>query len=131
MVFGVGFLLTYSREPFILYGTRGVIVLVYVTLMLPFTTRMQLAGHGRARRHVPGGVAHQRGRRRCGPTPQIVLPLLRPTLGGAAALMFVLLTHEFTASLLVRSPTTQVMGTILFDYWSSTARTRWSRRSRW
>jgi iron(III) transport system permease protein len=31
--------------------------------------------------------------------------------------MFVLLTHEFAASLLVRSATTQVMGTVLFDYY--------------
>jgi iron(III) transport system permease protein len=31
--------------------------------------------------------------------------------------MFVRLTHEFAASLLVRAPTLQVMGTVLFDYW--------------
>jgi iron(III) transport system permease protein len=42
---------------------------------------------------------------------------MRPTIGGAAALMFVLLSHEFAASLLVRAPTTQTMGTILYDYW--------------
>jgi iron(III) transport system permease protein len=30
--------------------------------------------------------------------------------------MFVLLTHEFAASLLVRAPTTNTMGTILYDY---------------
>lgn len=48
---------------------------------------------------------------------RIVVPLLRSTIGGAAALMFVLLTHEFAASLLVRSVTTQVMGTVLFDYY--------------
>ena len=30
-----------------------------------------------------------------------------------------LLTHEFAASVLVRSSTTQVMGTVLFDYWSN------------
>jgi iron(III) transport system permease protein len=30
-----------------------------------------------------------------------------------------LLTHEFTASLLVRSSTTQVMGTVLYDYWGN------------
>jgi iron(III) transport system permease protein len=40
-------------------------------------------------------------------------------MAGAAALMFVLLTHEFSASLLVRSPTTQVMGTVLYDEWVS------------
>ena len=44
---------------------------------------------------------------------------MRPTIGGAGALMFVLLTHEFAASLLVRSPTTQVMGTVLFDYYTN------------
>ena len=33
--------------------------------------------------------------------------------------MFVLLTHEFTASLLVRSSTMQTMGTALYDFWSN------------
>ncbi|RSM55817.1 iron ABC transporter permease [Actinoplanes sp. ATCC 53533] len=118
VVFGAGFLLTYSREPFMLYGTREVIVLVYVTLMLPFTTRMQLSGM------VSLGDAYTEASRTSGAGPlrttaEIMLPLLRPTIAGAAALMFVLLTHEFTASLLVRSPTTQVMGTVLFDYWGN------------
>lgn len=44
---------------------------------------------------------------------------MRSTLGGAAALMFVLLTHEFTASGLVRSPHNQAMDTVLFDYWGN------------
>jgi iron(III) transport system permease protein len=118
VIFGVGFLLAYTQEPFILYGTKWVIVLVYVTLMLPFTTRMQLAGM------VALGDAYVEASRVSGAgslrtNAKIVLPLLRPTIGGAAALMFVLLTHEFAASLLVRSPTTQVMGTILFDFWTN------------
>lgn len=116
VVFGVGFLLAYTREPFFLYGTRWVIVLVYVTLMLPFSTRMQLAGM------VALGDSYLEASRACGAgvlrtNMRIVLPLLRSTIGGAAALMFVLLTHEFAASLLVRSATTQVMGTVLFDYY--------------
>jgi iron(III) transport system permease protein len=118
VVFGAGFLFTYSRAPFFLYGTREVIVLVYVTLMLPFTTRMQLAGM------VALGDSYVEASRTSGAGPlrtsaEIVLPLLRSTLAGAAALMFVLLTHEFTASLLVRAPTMQVMGTVLFDYWGN------------
>jgi iron(III) transport system permease protein len=116
VVFGVGFLLTYTREPFILYATRWVIILVYVTLMLPFTTRMQLGGM------VALGNSYQEASRSSGASAlrtnvKIVLPLLRSTIGGAGALMFVLLTHEFAASLLVRAPTTQVMGTVLFDYY--------------
>ena len=118
VVFGVGFLLTYTREPFILYGTRWVIILVYVTLMLPFTTRMQLAGM------VALGNTYLEAARSSGASAlrtnvNIVLPLLRSTIGGAAALMFVLLTHEFAASLLVRAPTTQVMGTVLFDFYTN------------
>jgi iron(III) transport system permease protein len=118
VVFGVGFLFAYTQEPFFLYGTKWVIVLVYVTLMLPFTTRMQMAGM------VSLGDTYVESSRTSGAgalrtNMQIVLPLLRPTIGGAAALMFVLLTHEFAASLLVRSPTMQVMGTVLFDYYGN------------
>jgi iron(III) transport system permease protein len=49
----------------------------------------------------------------------ILLPLLRPTIGGASALMFILLSHEFAASLLVRAPTVNVMGTILYDFYQN------------
>ena len=118
VIFGVGFLLTYTQEPFFLYGTRWVIILVYVTLMLPFTTRMQLSGMialGDTTPRPRGSAAPARS----APTLNIILPLMRSTIGGAAALMFVLLTHEFAASLLVRSSTTQVMGTVLYDYWSN------------
>jgi iron(III) transport system permease protein len=118
VIFGAGFLLTYTREPFILYGSRWVIILVYVTLMLPFTTRMQLSGM------ISLGDAYSEASRASGAgairtNARIILPLMRGTMAGAAALMFVLLTHEFAASLLVRSSTTQVMGTVLYDYWSN------------
>jgi iron(III) transport system permease protein len=115
VIFGVGFLFAYTREPFVLYGTRWVIILVYITLMLPFTTRMQLSGM------VALGDSYIEASRVNGASAlrtnmRILLPLMRGTIGGAAALMFVLLTHEFAASLLVRSPTTNTMGTILYDY---------------
>lgn len=118
VLFGIGFLLTYSQSPVVLYGTPWVMVLVYVTLMVPFATRMQLAAllslgdtYKEASR-VSGAGAIRTNLR-------VVLPLMRSSLGGAAALMFVLLTHEFTASVLVRSLHTQVMGTVLFDFWSN------------
>jgi iron(III) transport system permease protein len=118
VIFGVGFLLTYSAPPFKLYGTPWVLILVYVTLMLPFATRMILSGmvslgnnYIEASRTSGAGVVQTSFR--------IMLPLLRPTIAGAGALIFILLTHEFSASLLVRSPTSQVMGTVLYDYWTN------------
>lgn len=118
VIFGAGFLFAYTRPPLILYGTIWVLVVVYVTLMLPFTTRMQIAGM------LQLGSAYQEASRTSGANAfwtdvRITLPLMRSTIGGAAALMFILLTHEFTASMLVRSPTKQVMGTVLFDYWTN------------
>lgn len=118
VIFGVGFLLAYSTPPLVLYGSRWLIVIVYVTLMLPFTTRMQLAGM------LQLGSAYIEASRVCGANYLktdlwVTLPLMRSTLGGAAALMFVLLTHEFTASVLIRTPRNQVMGTVLFDYWQN------------
>lgn len=118
VIFGVGFLLTYTHEPFVLYGTRWVIVLVYITLMIPFATRMLLSGlaalgdsYMEAARVSGAGVLRTHA--------TILLPLLRPTIGGASALMFILLSHEFAASLLVRSPTVNVMGTILYDFYQN------------
>jgi len=114
VVFGAGFLYTYTKGPVMLYGTRWVIILVYLTLMLPFTTRLQLA----ARTSL--GNSFEEAAAVCGAGvvrthTSIVLPLTRTSLSGAAAIMFVLLTHEFAASLLVRSIDSQVMGTVLYN----------------
>jgi iron(III) transport system permease protein len=118
VIFGVGFLMTYTNEPFVLYGTRWVLILVYITLMIPFATRMLLSGlaalgdsYSEAARVSGAGLLRTH--------VSILIPLLRPTIGGASALMFILLTHEFAASLLVRAPTVQVMGTILYDYYEN------------
>ena len=118
VIFGVGFLMTYTARPLVLYGTHWVLILVYITLMIPFSTRMQLGAmtalgdaYTEASRASGAGVLRT--------NLQIVVPLLRPAFGGAAALMFVLLTHEFAASLLVRAPTINVMGTILYDYYEN------------
>lgn len=118
VLFGVAFLLVYSRGPLLLYGTPWAMILVYITLMLPFATRMQMTTM------LALGETYQEASRMSGAGPwrtlaKIVLPLMRSSIGGAAALIFVLLTHEFTASVLVRSVNTNVMGTILFDFWSN------------
>jgi iron(III) transport system permease protein len=118
VIFGVGFLLTYTHRPFVLYGTKWVFVLVYVTLMIPFSTRMQLSGmialgdtYAEASRVSGAGLIRT--------NLSILAPLMRATFGGAAALMFILLANEFAASLLVRAPTIQVMGTVLYDYYGN------------
>ena len=118
VIFGVGFLLTYTQPPLILYGTRAVIILVYIVLMIPFATRLQMTAL------MSLGETYNEASPTSGASPfvtsrRITLPLMRPAILSAVALMFILLTHEFAASLLVRSPTTQVMGTRLYDLWTN------------
>ncbi|ABW13829.1 binding-protein-dependent transport systems inner membrane component [Parafrankia sp. EAN1pec] len=120
VLFGVGFLLVYTQPPLVLYGTSWIIILVYVTLMLPFATRMQMSAI------MALGTSYEEASRTSGAgllrtKVRIVFPLLRPAIGASSALMFVLLTHEFTASVLVRTPFQQVMGTVLFDNWQNGA----------
>jgi iron(III) transport system permease protein len=118
VVFGAGFLYTYTVGPLVLYGTKWVIILVYVTLMLPYTTKLQLASR------IALGDSYEEAARVSGAgrvraATSILVPMSRGAISGAAALMFVLLSHEFTASLFVRSTHTQVMGTILYDIWTT------------
>jgi iron(III) transport system permease protein len=102
----------------VLYGTNWVLVLVYITLMIPFSARMQLSGM------VALGDSYQEASRVSGGGVwrthlTIMAPLMRATFAGAAALMFILLANEFAASLLVRSPTQNVMGTVLYNYYGN------------
>ena len=120
VVFGAGFLFTYTEPPLMLYGTNWVLIVVYVTLMLPYTVRLQLAArmsmgdsYEEAARINGAGVL----RAHVG----VLMPMMRGAIGGAAALIFVLLSHEFAASLLVRSTRTQVLGTVFFDYWTTSS----------
>jgi iron(III) transport system permease protein len=118
VIFGVAFLLTYTQPPLILNGTRAVIILVYIALMIPFSMRLQMTAL------MSLGETYNEASATSGASAfvtsrQITLPLLRPAILSAVALMFILLTHEFAASLLVRSPTTQVMGTRLYDLWTN------------
>jgi ABC-type spermidine/putrescine transport system, permease component II len=114
VVYGLGFLLAYGLSPFYLYATKSIIVIAYVTLMLPFATRMLLSGM------VSIGKTYQEASRTSGAgvirtNANILLPLLRPTFLGAFILIFIMLTHEFSASLFVRAASTNVMGTLLYD----------------
>ncbi|MFC5677157.1 ABC transporter permease [Aeromicrobium endophyticum] len=118
VIFGVGFLLTYTEPPIILYGTRTVIVLVYIVLMIPFATRLQMTALlALGETYIEASATS--GASSFTTNVRIILPLMRPAILSAVALMFILLTHEFAASLLVRSPTTQVMGTRLYDLWAN------------
>jgi iron(III) transport system permease protein len=121
VIFGVGFLLAYLHWPFTVFGVYGspaALVLVYVTLMLPFAVRIQYLGMVSLGEELSNAAAvHGAGPLRR--FASIDVPLLRPAIGSAAVVSIVLMTHEFAASLFVRSARTQVMATLLYDEWTT------------
>lgn len=114
---GFGILFAYTEPPFKLYGSTAVIVITYVTLMLPFAMRSSLAslvavGDDMAEASRVSGASGTRT------ALSVLFPLARRGATSGAAIMVVMLFHEFAASLMVRSPRTQVMGTVLYEFWS-------------
>lgn len=115
---GFGMLFAYTRPPLELYGTNYILIVAYVTLMLPYSTRLQTAGlMAIGRESYEASAASGAGPIRT--VTRVLLPQTRRSAATAAALTFVLLFHEFSASLMVRSVRTQVMGTVVLDTWTS------------
>lgn len=117
ILLGYGFLYAYTGSPFNLYGKFGLLVVAYVTLMLPHSVRSQSAvlatlkpEYWHAARGCGAGRVRAFG--------QILLPLIRGGTASGFILVFVLLSHEFTVSIMLQSPNTQVIGTVIFDYFS-------------
>jgi iron(III) transport system permease protein len=117
-MFGFAFLFSYSGEPFRLYGTVWIVVIAYVTLMLPYAIRPQLSAM------LATGGEYAEASRVCGggtlrTALEVTLPLVRTGVGVAASLIVIMVFHEFAASIMVVSPQSQVMGTLLFEFWYS------------
>ncbi|GAY07653.1 iron ABC transporter permease [Pseudonocardia sp. N23] len=111
---GFAFLFTYSEAPFRLYGTTAMVVVAYVTLTIPFAIRPQLSAltaigpeYAEASRISGAGSL--------GTARRISFPLIRSGLGVSAALVTIIVAHEFTVSLMVTSPTRRVIGSLLYD----------------
>ena len=114
---GFGLLFSYSQPPIRIYGTTTVLVVTYITLMVGHSTRLQFTTL------VATGQEFLEASQASGAGPlrsllQVLLPMCRRGIAATAALTFVLLFHEFSASLMVRSARTQVIGSVMYDVWS-------------
>ncbi len=111
---GYAFLFTYTRPPLVLYGSPWIFMVVYVTIALPLSTRMQLtaltslgAETYEASRASGAGVVRTLWK--------VVFPQIRVGIASAAAIIFVMLCHEFSASVMVRATSSQTLGVALYN----------------
>ncbi|MCC6305964.1 MAG: iron ABC transporter permease [Rhodobacteraceae bacterium] len=118
IVLGLGIFLVFAVGPFRLYGSSWLYVIAYVILYLPHGVRMVQSGL------VQMGTTHEAAARVCGAGQfqalrTVLVPMLRRSFASSGLLMFVLMSREFSASALLRTPSNQVMSTRLFDSYNN------------
>lgn len=118
VIFGAGIVLAYTDGPLRLYGTLGGIILAYVTVTLPHCTRLIQS------EFVGQGQSFVEMAKVCRATSlrihrQVILPMTAKAITAAAAFVIAILSHEFSASVMVRRPGTEVLGTLLYRYWTT------------
>lgn len=114
---GFGFLFAFSSDAIGIYGTRLSLILAYMTIMIPYSVRYQLATLISLGRQTME-ASQVAGAHAVRTFFLVILPLSRAGIVSSAAIMFVLLTHEFGVSLLLRAPDVSVMSVVLYDQYS-------------
>jgi iron(III) transport system permease protein len=113
---GLGILFAYTVQPFNLFNSELVVVIAYVTIMIPFASRA-LASTLVAIGPEFTEAAAVAGARPLHAFLAVTLPLARRGIGAAIALVVILLFHEFAATVMVAGPKNQLMGSVLYKHW--------------
>lgn len=117
-ILGLAVLFVFLRPPFSLYGTYALFILGYLFVVLPFSVRIQYGSLiGVSSSLFEAAQISGAGKLRT--LIEIALPLARRGIAAAATIMFVILSHDFAVSVMVRAPGNHVMGTLLYEYWTT------------
>jgi iron(III) transport system permease protein len=118
MVFALGLLWVYVRLPLPIYGTLGILLIAYVTHYLPFGVRAASAALRQLHPELDE-AARVSGATWLHAMRRISLPLLRPTVIAAWALLFVMAMQEVSSSILLYSSRSVVLSVAVFDLWEN------------
>ena len=103
------------------YQTAGLLVAAYVILFLPRATVSVRAGLEQAP-EVLDDVAATLGQSRAAVLRRVTLPLIAPSLGAGAALVFLAVATELTATLMLSPIGTSTLAT---EFWSASSDVRY------
>jgi len=114
IVMGVGLFLVYTRPPFLLYGTLGILFLAFVTLEMPAGfQQVQAAMRGL---HVELEEASRIfGATRLQALRQITAPLLRTTIIATWSIVFIGVIRELSATIMLTTENTKVISVVIYD----------------
>jgi iron(III) transport system permease protein len=114
IVLGVGLFLSYTRPPFVLYGTLWILLLAFVTISLP-AAYQQLQSAFRAVHPDLEEASRILGATRLQALGHITAPLLRSSIIATWCFIFVGVIRELSAAILLFTSQTKVVSVLIFD----------------
>src|SRR6188474_2802856 len=114
IVLGVGLFLSYTRPPFVLYGTLWILLVAFVTIALP-AAYQQLQSAFRAVNVDLEEASRILGATRLQALGHITAPLLRTSVIATWCFIFVGVIRELSAAIILFTSETKVISVLIFD----------------
>jgi iron(III) transport system permease protein len=114
IVLGVGLFLSYTRPPFVLYGTLWILLIAFVTIALP-SAYQQLQSAFRTISPDLEEASRILGATRLQALGHITAPLLRTSVIATWCFIFVGVIRELSAAIILFTSETKVISVLIFD----------------
>lgn len=114
IVLGVGLFFTYTRAPFVLYGTLWILLIAFVTLSIP-AAYQQLQSAFKAVHPELEDASRILGATRLRALWQITAPLLRTSVIATWCFIFVGVIRELSAAIMLFTSDTKVLSVLIYD----------------
>jgi len=114
IVLGVGLFLSYTRPPFVLYGTLWILLLAFITISLP-AAYQQLQSAFRVVHPELEDASRILGATRLQTLARITAPLLRTGVIATWCFIFVGVIRELSAAIMLFTSQTKVVSVLIFD----------------
>ena len=114
IVLGVGLFLSYTRPPFVLYGTLWILLIAFVTIALP-AAYQQLQSAFRSVSVDLEEASRILGATRLQSLGHITAPLLRTSVIATWCFIFVGVIRELSAAIILFTSETKVISVLIFD----------------
>ncbi|HSR77717.1 MAG TPA: iron ABC transporter permease [Xanthobacteraceae bacterium] len=114
IVLGVGLFLTYTRPPFVLYGTLWILLIAFVTIAMP-AAYQQLQSAFRSVSPDLEEASRILGATRIKTLARVTAPLLRTSVIATWCFIFVGVIRELSAAIMLFTSETKVISVLIFD----------------
>src|ERR1700752_1140924 len=114
IVLGVGLFLSYTRPPFVLYGTLWILLIAFLTINLPSAYQQLQAALATIHPELEG-ASRILGATRLKTLLHITAPLLRTGVIATWCFIFIGVMRELSAAIILFTSQTKVLSVLIFD----------------